>query len=255
MTRNLVSHPHQPATPDPRDTLRWQDCRGLLLDLDGVITPTLDIHWRAWHHLFVTYLHQRATELGQPLAPYTTEDYFTYVDGRHRLDGVSNILRSRGLPEAEDLETVERLGRQKNDEFMSTLRQDGIRAYPGTVALIEVARLLGIPFAVVSSSRNTRPVLEAAHLLERFDVIVDGTTADEHHLSGKPAPDTYLYAAELLGIPARQCAVFEDSTAGVAAGRAGDFGLVVGVNRGTGVAELRAAGADLVVADLGETLA
>ena len=227
----------------------------MLLDLDGVITPTLEIHKRAWFNLFAPYIEQRAAELGQELAPYTMEDYYTYVDGRHRLDGVRDVLRSRNLPEAEDPETVERLGLQKNDEFMETLQRDGIRAYPGTVALIEVARMLGIPYAVVSSSRNTRPVLEAANLLDRFEVIVDGNTADEQHLSGKPAPDTYLYAAELLGLPARRCAVFEDATAGVAAGRAGDFGLVVGVNRGSGAAGLQAAGADLVVDDLGETLA
>ena len=268
MTWNLDNQAHMPssnnpvASPeaaaggekDPRETLRWQDCRGVLLDLDGVITPTLDIHKRAWFNLFAPYIEQRAAELGEELAPYTMEDYYTYVDGRHRLDGVRDVLRSRHLPEAEDPGTVERLGLQKNNEFMETLQRDGIRAYPGTVALIEVARLLGIPYAVVSSSRNTRPVLQAANLLDRFEVIVDGNTADEKRLPGKPAPDTYLYAAERLGVPARQCAVFEDATAGVAAGRAGDFGLVVGVNRGSGAASLQAAGADLVVDDLGETL-
>ena len=243
------------ASQDSPEIQRWQDCRGLLLDLDGVITPTLDIHKRAWFNLFAPYIEKRAAELHTPLAPYTMEDYFTYVDGRHRLDGVRDVLRSRNLPEADNPDIVEQLGLKKNAEFMETLERDGIQAYPGSAAVIDAAQHLGIPYAVVSSSRNTRPVLRAAHLLERFDVIVDGNTDEEKHLRGKPAPDTYLYAAELLGLPAADCAVFEDAAAGVAAGRAGGFGLVVGVNRGTGETELISAGADIVVDDLGDTLA
>ena len=225
------------ASQDSPEIQRWQDCRGLLLDLDGVITPTLDIHKRAWFNLFAPYIEKRAAELHTPLAPYTMEDYFTYVDGRHRLDGVRDVLRSRNLPEADNPDIVEQLGLKKNAEFMETLERDGIQAYPGSAAVIDAAQHLGIPYAVVSSSRNTRPVLRAAHLLERFDVIVDGNTA------------------ELLGLPAADCAVFEDAAAGVAAGRAGGFGLVVGVNRGTGETELISAGADIVVDDLGDTLA
>lgn len=244
-----------PSTPSTAHPLtRWQECAGLLLDLDGVITPTLDIHKRAWHNLFAPFLQQRATELGREIAPYTMADYHDYVDGRHRLDGVRSVLASRDLPDAADDALIEKLGLQKNDEFLRTLNEEGITAYPGTVALLEEADQLGIPYAVVSSSRNTRPVLQAAGLLERFEIIVDGNTAVERGLPGKPAPDTYLYAAELLGVPAAQAVVVEDALSGVAAGKAGHFGLVVGVDRGTGAEELRAAGADLVVSDLAEVL-
>lgn len=244
----------KPTAAHPLKVTRWQECQGILLDLDGVITPTLDIHKRAWHHLFAPYLEKRSQELGRNIAPYTIDDYHKYVDGRHRLDGVRDMLRSRDLPEADDEALVEKLGHQKNTEFLHALEEEGISAYPGTVALFDAADELGIRYAVVSSSRNTRPVLRAAGLLDRFTVIVDGNTAVDHNLRGKPAPDTYLYAASLLGLPASGCVVVEDATSGVAAGKAGEFALVIGVDRGTGADELVAAGADIVVTDLAEVL-
>ncbi len=244
----------KPTAADPLKAGHWQECQGLLLDLDGVITPTLDIHKRAWHNLFAPYLEKRAAELGRDIAPYTLEDYHKYVDGRHRLDGVREMLRSRSLPEAEDAVVVEKLGLQKNDEFLRTLHTEGITAYPGTVAMLDAADKLGIRYAVVSPSRNTRPVLKAAGLLSRFKIIVDGNTAIDQNLPGKPAPDTYLHAAQLLGLSAPDCVVVEDATSGVAAGRAGNFALVIGVDRGTGEQELLEAGADLVVTDLAEVL-
>ena len=199
-------------------------------------------------------MEKRAAELGRDIAPYTLEDYHKYVDGRHRLDGVREMLRSRSLPEAEDAVVVEKLGLQKNDEFLRTLHTEGITAYPGTVAMLDAADKLGIRYAVVSPSRNTRPVLKAAGLLSRFKIIVDGNTAIDQNLPGKPAPDTYLHAAQLLGLSAPDCVVVEDATSGVAAGRAGNFALVIGVDRGTGEQELLEAGADLVVTDLAEVL-
>ena len=137
------------ASQDSPEIQRWQDCRGLLLDLDGVITPTLDIHKRAWFNLFAPYIEKRAAELHTPLAPYTMEDYFTYVDGRHRLDGVRDVLRSRNLPEADNPDIVEQLGLKKNAEFMETLERDGIQAYPGSAAVIDAAQHLGIPLSLI----------------------------------------------------------------------------------------------------------
>lgn len=253
MSREFPNNEKSTAA-NPLKVVRWQECQGVLLDLDGVITPTLDIHKRAWHNLFAPYLHKRSQELGRDIAPYSLSDYHKYVDGRHRLDGVRAMLRSRNLPEAEDDTLVEKLGLQKNTEFLRTLDEEGIAAYPGTVAFLDAADDLNIPYAVVSSSRNTRPVLRAAGLLDRFTVIVDGNTAAERTLLGKPAPDTYLYAASLLGLPASGCVVVEDATAGVAAGKAGDFALVIGVDRGTGADALLDAGANIVVTDLAEVL-
>jgi len=225
-----------------------------LFDLDGVITPTADVHMDAWRAMFTDYF--TAHGIGPA---YTDADYFAYVDGKPRYDGVRSCLASRGvhLPLGEPTDapgsnTICGVGNAKNVAFSTILREDGVTAYPGSLALIDHLESVGALMAIVSSSQNARAVLEAAGLLDRFSVIVDGVLAAQRGLPGKPAPDTYTYAASLLGVPTLGSVVVEDAISGVAAGAAGDFGLVVGVDRGAGVAELSAAGADIVVSDLAE---
>jgi len=242
------------STSAPSGTTELDPLDAVLFDLDGVLTPTADVHMRAWRELFLPY------------APdYTDADYFAHIDGKPRYDGVRAMLASRGiaLPDGDpsdgpEAETVCGLGNRKNALFTAVLDADGVEPYPGSVRFLDLlagcVRPDGRPVevAVVSSSKNARPVLEAAGLLDRFEVIVDGVVAADRGIPGKPNPDTYLYAAQLLGVPADRAVVVEDAHSGVAAGRAGRFGLVLGVDRGAGHAELLASGADVVVDDLGE---
>ena len=234
----------------------WIPYDAVLFDLDGVITPTADLHMRAWAEMFTAFLDSHGVS-----EPYTDDDYFAYVDGKPRYDGVRSFLHSRGIdiPEGEpsdppDAETVCGLGNRKNDVFNAVLARDGIAPYPGSVRLLDALAERGTAVAVVSSSKNARTVLAAAHLTDRFEVVVDGVVAAELGLPGKPRPDTFLHAAERLGAPAALAVVLADAFSGVAAGRAGDFGLVVGVDRGAGERTLLDAGADVVVADLGDLL-
>lgn len=229
--------------------------RGVLFDLDGVLTPTAEVHMRAWGRMFSGFLAGRAA------APYTDADYFAHIDGRPRLDGVRALLASRGiaLPEGDPdddpaLDTVAALGNRKNASFTAELAERGVQPYPGSVRFVDAAIAAGVGVAVVSSSRNAEPVLRAAGLRDRFPVVVDGAVAAAAGLPGKPAPDTFLHAAGLLGLDAPACAVVEDAGSGVAAGRAGGFGLVVGVDRGAGALQLLRSGADLVVDDLAELI-
>lgn len=229
----------------------------VLFDLDGVLTPTAEVHMRAWDRMFNAYLQSRG---GQQ--PYTEKDYYDYVDGKPRYDGVRSFLASRDieLPEgtpddSPGAETVCGLGNRKNVEFSRVLETDGVQAYPGSVRLIDRLESAKVAMAVVSSSRNARAVLQAAGLLDRFPVIVDGNVAADRRLHGKPAPDTFAAAAADLGVGVDRAVVVEDALSGVAAGRAGSFGLVVGVDRGAGAERLRESGADVVVADLGELVA
>lgn len=230
--------------------------RAFLFDLDGVITPTADVHRRAWATLFTAEFEARGAT-----PPYTEDDYFTHLDGKPRFDGVRDLLASRGirLPEGEpadppEAETVRGLGNRKNAHFRDILEQDGVAAYPGSLDLLAECDRLGLASAIVTSSRNGKHVLQAAGLADRFAVVVDGVHAAELGLPGKPAPDTYLQAARELGIPSDRCAVVEDAVSGVAAGAAGDFGLVIGVDRGVGADALAESGADLVVRDLAEII-
>lgn len=230
--------------------------KGALFDLDGVLTRTTKVHEAAWKDTFeaVLALHGDRT-------PFTHRDYVLHVDGRRREDGVRDFLASRGiaLPEGTPQDppgdgTVWGVGNRKNVQLLEHLRTDGVDVYDGSVRYLQACRERGIRRAVVSSSANTHAVLAAAGLQELVELEVDGQRAAELNLAGKPAPDTYLQAAAELGLPASECAVFEDALVGVAAGRAGAFGVVVGVDR-TGVADqLRAQGADLVVHDLEELL-
>ena len=234
--------------------MNWSGVDAVLFDLDGVLTPTADVHRQAWATMFDDFLVGRGD-----LRPFTDDDYFEHVDGKPRYDAVRGFLASRGVVLVEgdvsdppELETVHGIGNRKNDAFLATLRRDGIAAYPGSLRLLEWLEQRGIRCAVVSSSRNAGPVLEAAGLAGRFPVLVDGLVAAARQLPGKPAPDTYQYAAAQLGVADARAVVVEDALSGVAAGRAGDFAAVIGVDRGAGAAELLAAGADLVVADLAE---
>jgi beta-phosphoglucomutase family hydrolase len=233
----------------------WKRYAAVLFDLDGVITPTAVVHMAAWAELFNTYLAEHHPEQ----RPYTDADYFAHVDGKPRYDGVRDFLASRGigLPEGGSDDpptalTVRGLGNRKNDAFNEVLDRDGVEAYPGSVVLLDHLRSLDVPLGVVSSSANAKHVLEAAGLLDRFTAVVDGLVADELGLAGKPAPDTFLHAAEAIGAVPADSVVLEDAVSGVAAGAAGRFGLVVGVDRGAGPTALMNAGADVVVADLAE---
>lgn len=229
-------------------TVDWADYAAVLFDLDGVVTPTAEVHMRAWSEMFNAFLREQP---GRPQQPaYTDADYFAHVDGKPRYDGVRDFLTSRGIPAPEDL--VVELGDRKNDAFNQVLARDGVEAYPGSVALLDHLRGLGKPLAVVSSSANAPAVLESAGLADRFATVVSGAVAKERGLPGKPAPDTFVYAAEVLGATPATSVVLEDAVSGVRAGAAGDFALVIGVDRGAGIEALTAAGADLVVADLQE---
>jgi beta-phosphoglucomutase family hydrolase len=237
----------------------WGAIEAALFDLDGVLTPTAVIHERAWKTMFDDFLAARAE--GGPWQPFSADDYLAYVDGKRRVDGVRSFLASRGvhLPEGSvDDEpghtTVNSLGNAKNAAFQLVLRRDGIEPFPGSVRFLDALAPRGTEVAVVSSSRNAAEVLAAAGLAERFGVVVDGNFAAAHNLRGKPAPDTFLAAAELVGVTPPRAAVIEDAISGVAAGHAGGFGLVVGVDRGAGHAALAEHGADLVVDDLDELL-
>jgi len=234
--------------------VNWNDYDAALFDLDGVLTPTADVHMLAWHKMFSEFLSARGIE-----EPYTETDYFDYVDGKPRYDGVRSFLMSRGieLPDGEpgddsSAETVCGLGNRKNDAFSAVLREDGVEAYPGSVVLLDHLAGLGVKVAVVSSSRNAPAVLAAAGLQDRFEVVVDGNVASEHGLLGKPSPETFVAAAERLEATVERSVVLEDALSGVAAGHAGHFGLVVGVDRGVGAERLRQAGADVVVRELDE---
>lgn len=228
----------------------------MLFDLDGVLTPTAEVHMRAWEKMFGEFLSARGER------PYTTDDYFAHVDGKPRYDGVRDFLASRdiALPEGDpsdptDRETVCGLGNRKDDMFNRILAEDGVRAYPGSVACLDDLAHRGVHVAVVSSSRNAPAVLEAAGIADRFEVVVDGRVAQEHRLAGKPSPETFAYAAQRLGTSNERSVVVEDALSGVVAGNAGGFGLVIGVDRGAGAGALREAGADVVVQDLQELVA
>jgi beta-phosphoglucomutase family hydrolase len=236
--------------------LSFFDAAAVLFDLDGVITPTAEVHMRAWATMFTDLFEQRGV---QP--PYSDADYFEHLDGRPRYDGVQSLLASRGIDlpwgspsDPDDADTVCGIGNRKNAVFSALLESEGIAAYPGSLAVLDRLGMLGIPAAVVSSSKNAVPVLAAAHLAERFPVIVDGVVAAAEGLPGKPRPDIFLAAAARLQVTPEHAVVVEDATSGVAAGAAGGFGLVVGVDRGAGPEALRDAGADVVVGDLADLL-
>ena len=236
--------------------MEWKSFDAVLFDLDGVVTPTAEVHMRAWSVMFNEYLAGVADQ-----QPYGDEDYFAHVDGRPRYEGVATFLASRGIAmpygdptDSPSATTVCGLGNRKNDAFGQVLRDEGVTPYPGSLALLESLRAAGTPMAIVSSSRNAVDVLAAAGVTDFFATVMHGGLADELGLPGKPAPDTFLAAAAELGVDADRAVVLEDAISGVRAGVAGGFALVIGVDRGVGADALRDAGAGIVVTDLGELL-
>jgi beta-phosphoglucomutase family hydrolase len=233
-----------------------------LFDLDGVLTQTALVHNAAWKQTFDTFLRAWSDQHGQPFVPFDTgPDYHKFVDGRQRADGVRTFLGSRGitLPEGTpddppEAETVNGVGNRKNLIVLQKIKEGAVQVYPGSVDYLHAARDAGLRRAVVSASANCKDVLEAAGIADLIEERVDGVTAREQGLPGKPAPDMFLAGAKLLGVPREHCVVFEDALAGVAAGRAGEFGYVVGVDRVGQAEELRRSGADIVVQDLAELL-
>jgi beta-phosphoglucomutase family hydrolase len=233
-----------------------------LFDLDGVLTKTAKVHAAAWKEMFDAYLRERAARTGEPFVPFdAVAEYDQYVDGKPRYEGVQSFLVSRGielprgqpndLPQAE---TVDGLGNRKNEIVLRLIREHGVEPYEGSVRYVHAAKEAGLRRAVVSSSTNAHDVLIAAGIEDLFEVRIDGVVAEREHLRGKPAPDTFLAGARALGVQPAQAAVFEDALAGVAAGRAGRFGVVVGVDRAGQADALRERGADVVVSDLSDLL-
>jgi len=230
-----------------------------LFDLDGVLTNTAAVHAVAWKQAFDTFLRQRE---GDDFTPFDLHrDYAVYVDGKPREDGVRDFLASRGitLPEGTrddgpEVESVHGVGRLKNDELTRRIEEDGVEVFPGSLRYLQAARAAGLRRIVVSSSANTGLVLRVTGLEEYVEGRIDGVTLAERHLPGKPSPDSFLAGAELAGVEPKQAAVFEDALAGVAAGRAGGFGYVVGVDREDQARELKEQGADVVVSDLADLL-
>ncbi|WP_305787646.1 HAD family hydrolase [Symbioplanes lichenis] len=233
-----------------------------LFDLDGVLTQTALVHNAAWKQTFDVFLRQWSAEHAQPFVPFDSgADYHKFVDGRQRADGVRTFLASRGitLPEgtpddAPDAETVNGVGNRKNILVLQKIQEGAVQVYPGSVDYLRAVTAAGLHRAVVSASANCKDVLEAAGIADLLEVRVDGVVARAEGLPGKPAPDTFLYGAKLLGVPPENCAVFEDALAGVEAGRAGGFGYVIGVDRAGQADALREHGADIVVQDLAELL-
>jgi beta-phosphoglucomutase family hydrolase len=243
-----------------RSSITRDQYDAVLLDLDGVITDTANIHATCWKQMFDAYLQQRAADTSEPFRPFEiATDYRLYVDGKPRFDGVRDFLISRGiqLPEGSpddppQAETVGGLGNRKNDLVNKVIEEVGVEPYEGSVKLIHQLRHQGFKIAVVTSSQNCEAVLKAAKLDAFFEVRVDGNMIRAQQLAGKPAPDTFLTAAQRLGVEPTRAVVVEDAISGVQAGRNGNFGLVIGVARQGNAEELRHHGAHLVVNDLGE---
>ena len=236
--------------------------RGCLFDLDGVLTQTAKVHDAAWKQMFDQFLRERADQAGQPFRPFDpVKDYEEYVDGKPRADGTRSFLASRGieLPEGDpddppDAPTVNGLGNRKNVLLLEMIRTQGVEPYEGSVRYVRAVRDAGLRRAVVSSSANAHDVLVAAGIDDLFEARIDGIVGRREHLRGKPAPDTFLAGAKALGLTPAEAVVFEDALAGVEAGRAGQFGYVVGVDRVGQAKALKAHGADIVVEDLAELL-
>jgi beta-phosphoglucomutase family hydrolase len=213
----------------------------LLFDLDGVLTDTARVHFKAWKQMFEAHGY-----------PFEQHDYDEYVDGKPREDGIRDFLASRDVHLSQSEITA--LGTEKNELVLTLIKTQGVAAYDGSRAYLKAAKAAGLRRALVSSSNNAAQVLEVTGLDQDIEVRVDGLVKTERQLRGKPAPDTFLEAARRLGVEPAHAAVFEDALAGVAAGRAGKFGFVIGVNRANQAEALKQHGADIVVDDLGELL-
>lgn len=225
---------------------------GVLFDLDGVLTPTAEVHKRAWKTVFDDVFAR-----WDITPPYTDADYYDYVDGKKRYDGVASLLHSRNVEvpwgavdDDPSAETVCGIGNRKNAAFAESLRGQGIAPYPGSLALVELLHAAGIPLGVVSSSKNAEEVLTAAGIRSYFRVVVDGVVAEREGLASKPAADMFAAGAAALGVDPAQSVAVEDATSGAASAAAAGYATVIGVDRGAGAEALRAAGATVVVDDL-----
>lgn len=240
---------------------KLEDFDAVLFDLDGVITSTAEQHYSAWKEMFDDFLRQRAEGSAEHFEPFDRDDYNRYVDGVPRYDGVRNFLSAREieleegeLADPRAAETVHGLGNRKNELVNELIREQGVELYEGSIKLLHRLRERGVKTAVVTSSRNCSTVLEAVGIVDLFDAQVDGEVAADLGLPGKPAPDTFLAAAERLSVSPDRAVVIEDALSGVEAGRSGAFGLVVGVDRVGQADALRDHGADVVVSDLAELI-
>ncbi|MFT4214797.1 MAG: HAD-IA family hydrolase [Microbacterium sp.] len=227
-------------------------CDGVLFDLDGVLTPTAEVHMRAWQTMFTELFADWGIE-----PAYTADDYFRYLDGKQRYDGVASLLRARdvevpwGDPDDQPTaDTVCGIGNRKNEVFARVLRAEGIAPYPGSFALIQKLRAAGTPMGVVSSSKNAEEVLAASGIRDFFQIVMDGVVAAREQLRSKPAPDMFAAGARMLGVDPTRSAAVEDAHSGVESASAAGFALVVGVDRGAGAQALLDLGADIVVEDL-----
>jgi beta-phosphoglucomutase family hydrolase len=251
------------AAPAPaRPAITRARFDAVLFDLDGVLTSTAEIHAAAWKKMFDDYLRRRAAERTEPFRPFDIEtDYKLFVDGRPRYEGVRNFLDSRGIKLAQGTpdsppgeESVCGLGNVKDALVQEAIDAGKVQSFPGSIDFARRVKELGLRTAVVTSSRNCTPVLRAAGIADLFEVQVDGITIEQERLRGKPAPDSFLKAAERLRVSPSRAIVVEDAIAGVQAGRAGRFGLVIGIDRQGDGRALREHGADIVVTDLSDLL-
>ena len=244
----------------PVVTLSPRDYDAVLFDLDGVLTKTASVHAAAWKKLFDGFLKQRAAATGEAFVAFDIDaDYRRYVDGKPRYDGVAAFLESRGIAlpfgaveDGPGAGTVHALGNLKDRYFMEQLEEHGVEPYETTISLVRAFRAQEIKTAVVSSSINCAAVLEAAGIAQLFEARVDGAEIIRLSLNGKPAPDAFLEAARRLKVEPARAVVVEDAIAGIASGRAGGFGCVIGVDRSAQSQALREAGADVVVTDLAQ---
>jgi beta-phosphoglucomutase family hydrolase len=251
---DAMNQSHRPVTPERFDAV--------LFDLDGVLTDTAKVHAACWKKMFDEFLRKRSTQTGEAFRPFDSDtDYKRYVDGKLRYEGVRSFLQSRGIhlpygdpSDPASHETICGLGNRKNELIQEVLATEGVEVYERSLPFVRHLRSVGMRTAIVSASRNCPAVLAAAGIADLFDVRVDGEVASRLHLAGKPAPDTFLEAARQLGVEPARAVVVEDAISGVQAGRAGQFGLVIGVARKGEADALRENGADVVVADLSELL-
>jgi beta-phosphoglucomutase family hydrolase len=244
------------------ETITPQKFDAVLFDMDGVLTATAKVHAASWKRMFDDFLKKRAAESGKPFKPFDIKtDYKLYVDGKLRDEGVRSFLESRDIKlpfgdtgDPPESETVCGLGNRKNELVTKIIETEGVEIYEGSIALVRLLRSKGIKIAVVSASKNCEAVLQVTGIADLFDVMVDGNVAARLNLPGKPAPDTFLQAAQMLDTEPQRAVVVEDAISGVQAGRAGNFGLVIGVDRHGEPDSLRNNGADIVVDDLDKFL-
>lgn len=231
----------------------------VIFDLDGVVTKTAVTHTKAWKKIFDEYLQKKAKEENKPFMEFTQDDYLRYVDGKPRYQGVDSFLKSRNISlpwgspdDAPSKETVCGLGNRKNEAFLETLNNEGAEVYSSTKKILYELHEAGVKLGVASSSKNCKAVLEAVGLLSLFEARVDGIVSAELNLKGKPAPDIFTKACEMLHAEPSHSIVVEDAVSGVQAGANGNFGLTLGVARKDNTSELKQNGADYVITDFEE---